>query len=107
MRNRLKFVSFKFLEILISSLIFLYHPVDNADPSTRHRKPIERTLNDIEIKIKRNADDVGTSDTCGTNNKQCWYLHQRQFVLFRVPIYLAFFQLVLRWRVLSHTLSTG
>ena len=29
-------------------------------------KPIERTLNDIEIKIKRNADDVGTSDTCGT-----------------------------------------
>ena len=49
-------------------------------------KPIERTLNELETRIKRNADDVGTSDTCATNNKQCWYLHYRHFVLFRVPI---------------------
>ena len=29
-------------------------------------KPIERTLNELETKLKRNADDVGTSDTCAT-----------------------------------------
>ena len=31
-------------------------------------EPIERT-NELETKIKRNADDVGTSDTCATDNK--------------------------------------
>ena len=31
-------------------------------------KPIEKTLNKWETKIKRNADDVGTGDTCDTNN---------------------------------------
>ena len=37
------------------------------------------------MKIKRNADDVGTSDTCETNDKQRWYPHHRHFVLLWFP----------------------
>ena len=62
-------------------------------------KPIEITRNKFETKVKRNADAVGTSDTCSTNSKQCWYLHHHHFVLLWFPKFLMF--------VLRHTLSTG
>ena len=70
-------------------------------------KPIERTLNKLETKVKRNANDVGTSDTCDTTvNNTGTYIIVILFY-YMVSNYLAFFQLVLRWRVLKHTLSTG
>ena len=72
-----------------------------------------KTPNKLETQIKQNVDEhVGTGNVyCySTCNMCCQYLrvrvHHQHFVLFRFPIYMAFFQLVVLWQVLGHTLST-